>query len=455
MSGQRVMRAVGVLAVVVLAGAAVACGRSPRRAYYPTAGSGGGTTATPTGPVQAGDARGLLNQADGALRAAGFSLVGQAVHGQLTPGSLVGYGLEVTPGQCYAVLAIGNPPADIDLTVVDPGGQQLGFDVHPDPRPWVVVCPRTAGRMLARVQTTRAAAADFFYAAYSGPRGATVSLASVLGTPGGSGASSGGGTTVATGGGGGGTVATGTGLVENFRLLDNDMRARGYEPYGEPTRGNLTQGQTREIPIELETGRCYAILAVGDTSVRDLDVLLLDSGGRQIDRDRAPDARPTVRVCATSTGSFNMQVRMFAGSGAFAYQAYRWPRGTSGPFGLRGLIYVRLAEVTALLQVDGYGPDDTIDPGRGTLRRQGDTADESVTLQSGECYAVVAVGGDGVADLDLALSYEGQEVATDQSVSAFPSVRHCATGTGPHRIRLRAADGAGPYFYQVFRRGAE
>lgn len=445
------LHAFGLLVAVVGAISVVGCGRSPRRAYYPVAGGGpapGGGTAA---PVSSGDARSLLNQADGVLRSAGFQIVGQAIHGQLTAGSLIAYPVQVRPTHCYAVFVIGNPPADIDLSVVDPGGTQLGFDVHPDPRPWLVVCPRTEGRMIARVQTTASASADYFYAAYAAPRGSSVSLASVLRTPGGRGMT--GGATVASGG--GTAPATGGGLVENFRLLDNDMRARGYEPYGEPTRGSLTQGQTREIPIQLETGRCYAILAAGDTAVRDLDLLLLDSAGRQIDRDRAPDARPTVRVCATASGSFNMQVRMFAGTGAFAYQAYRWPRGTSGPFGLRGLIYVRLAEVTALLQVDGYGPDDAIDPGRGTLRSQGSSADETVTLQSGECYAVVAVGGDGVADLDLTLSHGGQEVATDQSVSAFPSVRHCATATGPHRIRLRAVDGAGPYFYQVFRRGAE
>ena len=151
----------------------------------------------------------------------------------------------------------------------------------------------------------------------------------------------------------------------------------------------------RDFPIQLEGGKCYAILGVGDNGVRDLDLVLVDDRGREIDRDVEQDARPVVRVCAERSGTYSMKVRMFSGSGNFVYAPYRWPRGTRGPFNLAGLIYVRLAEVTSLLEVEGYEPDFESAPGQGELAREGQSRTHRVQLQAGQCYSILAVGGDG------------------------------------------------------------
>jgi hypothetical protein len=232
------------------------------------------------------------------------------------------------------------------------------------------------------------------------------------------------------------------------------MRARGYEPFGEQTRGSLGRSESREIALELEGGKCYAILAVGDNGVRDLDLALVSSRNEVIDRDIEADARPVVRVCPRGSGAFRMQVRMADGEGNFVYAAYRWPRGTRGPFGLSGLIYVRLAETIALLNVEGYEPDPNVDPGRGTLRRSSDNAHHDVTLTQGQCYAIVVVGEQGLNNLDVQVARSGTALAADASRTAFPNVRVCPTETGPHRVTVQAADGHGGYFYQVLKRGS-
>ena len=64
-----------------------------------------------------------------------------------------------------------------------------------------------------------------------------------------------------------------------------------------------------------------------------------------------------MRVCPSARGHYRMAIRMTSGSGSYIYAPYRWTRGTRGPFGLAGLIYLRLAEVTSLLAVEGYEPD--------------------------------------------------------------------------------------------------
>jgi hypothetical protein len=148
-----------------------------------------------------------------------------------------------------------------------------------------------------------------------------------------------------------------------------------------------------------------------------------------------------------------MQVRMASGTGAYIYAAYRWPRGIRGPFGLEGLIYVRLAELTALLAVEGYSPDPGYDLEQGRLRAEGASATHTLHLAGGQCYSVAVVGGDGVSDIDVELARGGTTVASDVGVaSAFPSVRRCVDREGDYTLTIRSAVGSGPYLYQVFSR---
>jgi hypothetical protein len=182
-------------------------------------------------------------------------------------------------------------------------------------------------------------------------------------------------------------------------------------------------------------------------------VILMNPGGQELDRDIEADPRPVVRVCPTASGQFQMRVRMYGGAGQFVYAPYRWPRGTSGPFGLRGLIYVRLAEVTALLNVEGYEADADFTPAQGRLRREGTEASHNLDLVQGRCYSILVVGGEGLNDIDLTLAQGGTPLTTDgTSRNGFPSVRHCAQTTGRVSLTVKATTGAGQYFYQVFRR---
>ena len=247
-----------------------------------------------------------------------------------------------------------------------------------------------------------------------------------------------------------GTSTAALSLDDNYRLLDADMVARGYEHYGEPAAGQLTQGQTQDFGISLEGGKCYAIMAVGDTGVRDLDLAVLNAAGQAIDRDVEADARPVVRVCPERSGESRIQVRMANGGGAFRYVAYRWPRGTRGPFGLNGLIYVRLAEVTSLLNVDGYQPSADFMPENGRLRAAGATARHSIQLPADRCLSILTVGGDGVHDIDASLSLGGTPLARDTTHNAFPDLRFCTERAGAYTLEVTARTGEGEYFYQVF-----
>lgn len=569
------------VAILLLAALLGACGVSPRRPIYAghtygtnpqggpagVGGQGGGAAQVSSDP------RTALDQIDAYLQQQGYTRVGPAVRNQNLPANgVIAYGIDAQAHLCYTVVALAHQGADLNMVVLDPAGRTIGYNVDPDPHPWVTVCPGQQGRAVARLQMA-SGGGEYYYAVYQGPPTVRPNLAVLWGgalqgpqqvpidpatasrlqqldqrmaqqrfqrigepqgvvygsredrnfqlnleqgdcyafaTLGGPGTRD---TDVFLVDGSGNeierdvrtnldavvqycpdqsgqyalrtrlyegqgpvftvayvqtrdgeqpprqrgqviadTSTAGAGLEENFRLLDADMRARGYEAFGDASRGSLGQGETQDFEIRLEGGKCYAILAVGDNGVRDLDLILLDRNGRQIDRDVETDPRPVVRVCADRTGDYRMQVRMFSGSGNFVYQPYRWPRGTRGPFGLEGLIYVRLAEVTSLLGVDGYEPDVDAAPGRGRLAREGQSRTHELRLERGQCYSVLVVGGEGVHDLDVTLTQGDTPLATDGSRTAFPNVRHCPEQTGNYTLKVQAGAGSGDYFYQIFRR---
>lgn len=344
--------------------------------------------------------------------------------------------LNLQAGYCYAFGTFGGPgTGDTDVFIVDGNGTDLVVDQANARDGFVEFCPPVPGAYTLRARLFDGAGPVFVAAwartdtssgAAVAPVGTTQPVSVV------------------------GTSTAALSLDDNYRLLDADMVARGYEHYGEPAAGQLTQGQTQDFGISLEGGKCYAILAVGDTGVRDLDLAVLDAAGQAIDRDVEADARPVVRVCPERSGESRIQVRMANGGGDFRYVAYRWPRGTRGPFNLNGLIYVRLAEVTSLLNVDGYQPSADFMPENGRVRTTGATARHSIQLPAGRCLSILTVGGDGLHDIDATLSVGGTQLARDTTHNAFPDLRFCTERAGAYTLEVTARTGAGEYFYQVF-----
>ena len=377
--------------------------------------------------------QGRLGQLDQQMQQHGFTRVGEPAGLVMSGSEPRDFQLNLQQGQCYAFAALGGPGAqETELALTDSSGQRLSQDTAQGQDAVLQYCAPATGSYSLQVGLAQGQG-SLFTVGYVQSAEAQTSQPVISSTS-----------------------TAHAGLQENFALLDADMRARGYESYGDQNTGQLAQGGEQTYPIQLEGGRCYAILAVGDAGVRDLDLRLVAPNGSEVDRDVASDARPTVRVCPDRGGNYQMRVQIAAGAGRYVYAPYRWPRGTQGPFGMEGITWVRMSEVTALLSVEGYAPDPGFTPGEGRLRRQGATASHEVELMAGQCYAVVVVGGQGVNDLDVTLSRAGTQLASDfGSRNAFPSVRHCAQSEGAYRFEITAADGAGEYHYQIFSRSEQ
>jgi hypothetical protein len=120
---------------------------------------------------------------------------------------------------------------------------------------------------------------------------------------------------------------------------------------------------------------------------------------------------------------------------------------------MSGLLFVRNAEVTRILQADNYQGDADFELFRGRVA-QGATTNRPVNLRQGVCYAFAAVAGTGLNELDMTLRRGAQTLGEDNALTGYPVVRFCATATGAHQVGIRSVAGAGEFVFRVFRQQA-
>ena len=110
--------------------------------------------------------------------------------------------------------------------------------------------------------------------------------------------------------------------IEDQLEAVHDRSAPGRPPISDIRRDALETSATRDYSLVLHPGWCYLVVAVGESSVSDLDLFLYDPGGYKIGWDRGSDATPVVRVCTSVEGRYRLRARMYAGTGAYALRVY-------------------------------------------------------------------------------------------------------------------------------------
>ncbi len=92
----------------------------------------------------------------------------------------------------------------------------------------------------------------------------------------------------------------------------------------EVLRAELRTSQDHSFPVRLEAGRCYTFIAVGAPSVRDLDIYLVDPNGMEVASETGPENHAVLHTspCPRWSGTYTVRLRVFAGYGQVAVQAF-------------------------------------------------------------------------------------------------------------------------------------
>jgi hypothetical protein len=193
-------------------------------------------------------------------------------------------------------------------------------------------------------------------------------------------------------------------------------------------RWEIELGYNEVKRVMLEGGQCYALAAVGDADVEDIDLRLLSiaDSASLVASDVTRQRDAVVKVCPDRAAVYVLDIRMYRGAGSYVVQSFGLDeRSQPLPPGIDSSTRIPYAEVLARLEARGMRAVPVV---WGLLQPE---ATQAIPLQlhAGRCYAVGAVAGADVAggDLDMSLvDVQGRLLAAEIGPSPNPLVFHCA-----------------------------
>jgi hypothetical protein len=204
----------------------------------------------------------------------------------------------------------------------------------------------------------------------------------------------------------------------------------GYELQPELLAGGLLERRRDLRQVSLRGGRCYALAAVGDGDVEDIDLRLLSlsGSGALVASDVTRSREAIVKVCPEqgADAEYALDVRMYRGGGNYVVQSFALNEALGPlPPGVDGNTRIAYTELIAQLGERGMR---SIPVAWGLVQPER-TQSVPVQLRAGHCYAVgaVASGDVGAGDLDMSLIDErGRFLAAEIGPNPNPLVYHCA-----------------------------
>ena len=110
-------------------------------------------------------------------------------------------------------------------------------------------------------------------------------------------------------------------IVAQLQEAQATLAQQGFQQVGQPFSGGLQPGQTWDLPTPMNVGYEYQIVGVCDRDCSDLDLRVFDGNGGLIIEDTSTSSQPNVGVMPTTSGTFNIQVNMYACTVAPCYYA--------------------------------------------------------------------------------------------------------------------------------------
>lgn len=349
-----------------------------------------------------------LAQSRTALRARGFTPLGDPLLERVTEGSVVRLPAALEAGRCYVVAGRGGDGlGDIDLFLFDAAGVEVGRDLAADVQPSIEHCPPATGRYTAELRAFEGAGAVGLLV-FVGPgqeRNAPPSEAPIddhaeSGDP---------------------SLA--------IEVLAAPLRERGFgAPLFVSRDAAIVPGEVRTHEVVIGPG-CSLVAGVASHEAMDLDLYLADESGREVDRDTAVHSTARVRACRPAPSVYRVAVKAYGRDGAYALAVLRAPEE------VLSLQELRLEEASAPYRSRGYVEAFTFD----AALVQGGRIRRPIPLEPGRCVAIAAAGEDAVEDLDLFLrGTDGELVTSDSGPASYAALSRCAEAE-PETLTLELA----------------
>jgi len=229
--------------------------------------------------------------------------------------------------------------------------------------------------------------------------------------------------------------AEASGQTPSDRVYGFLESASGFNLLGTIQEKVLNSGQSIAITVSMLEGADYMVVGYCNDGCTNIDLVLLDSVGEEIQADRLPDSEPILMLTAESTGQYYIQVEAVECSIDGCDIAVGL-LGSTGEPGVRPGedMAGRLSLVGAELMSLGF--IEIGDERRGSLN-----TDQAITLpvnlQEGLEYRMVGVCDKDCFDLDLALLHpSGEDAASDFLDDALPILVHVPDSTGEYGVEV-------------------
>lgn len=85
-------------------------------------------------------------------------------------------------------------------------------------------------------------------------------------------------------------------IAELLGKADEAYAEQGYKPTGWVQQGKLAKGESVRLNVRLNGGSEFQMVGACDTDCDDLDIVLLDANGKEVDRDDKKDDFPIVGI---------------------------------------------------------------------------------------------------------------------------------------------------------------
>lgn len=210
--------------------------------------------------------------------------------------------------------------------------------------------------------------------------------------------------------------------------------ASGFTLRGDIEVGALPAGRQISFPLSLTGGQDYMMVGFCDNDCEDMDLVLLDGSGTELESDYLVDAQPVLVYTPGSSGVYNIRLDMVTCTIEPCNYAVGIFEGDLGnEFGLAGADMSERMEVFRE-EMSSQGYTEMGSPERGALNSDQEIR-FPVRLLAGMDYQVLGVCDNDCEDMDLIIyDPSGQTVDSDVLTDAVPMLELTASVSGEYRI---------------------